>query len=128
MVLFEQVLFNLLDNAAKYAPAGSLIRLQAEPIGQTVVLRIIDEGAGIPAGDLEPIFEKFYRAKGPDSGRAGTGLGLAICRGFVEAMGGSIAAFNRTDRSGAIFAITLPVPTGAPLVNLPLPEEILPNG
>ncbi|WP_428485478.1 DUF4118 domain-containing protein [Rhodopila sp.] len=128
MVLFEQVLFNLLDNAAKYAPAGSLVRLEAVRTGDTVTLRIIDEGAGIPAADLEPIFEKFYRAKGPDRGRAGTGLGLAICRGFVEAMGGTVVAANRSDRSGAVFAITLPVPTGAPLVNLPLPEETIPNG
>ena len=60
------------------------------------------------------IFEKFYRAKGPDRGRAGTGLGLAICRGFVEAMGGRIGAANRTDRSGAVFTITLPVPANLP--------------
>ena len=118
MVLFEQVLFNLLDNAAKHAPAGSLITLRAEHDGETVTLRILDEGEGLPASDTERIFEKFYRSGGADRRRAGTGLGLAICRGFVEAMDGTIVAANRTDRRGAMFIITLPVP-----VNALLPEE-----
>jgi two-component system sensor histidine kinase KdpD len=118
MVLFEQVLFNLLDNAAKHAPVGSEIIIDASRDGDTVTLRIMDEGEGIPAGDVDRIFEKFYRAGGADRRRAGTGLGLAICRGFVEAMGGTIAAMNRTDRRGAAFVITLPVP-----VNALLPEE-----
>jgi two-component system sensor histidine kinase KdpD len=118
MVLFEQVLFNLLDNAAKHAPSGSLITIQANQDGDTVTLRIMDEGEGIPAGDTERIFEKFYRAGGPDRRRAGTGLGLAICRGFVEAMDGTISAANRPDRQGAMFVITLPIP-----VNALLPEE-----
>ncbi len=116
MVLFEQVLFNVLDNAAKHAPEGSVIRIGAESDGEQVVLRISDEGPGIPAGEAERIFEKFYRGGGPDRRRAGTGLGLAICRGFVEAMGGTIAATNRADRSGAIFTITLPVPVLTPMV------------
>jgi two-component system sensor histidine kinase KdpD len=110
-VLFEQVLFNLLDNAAKYAPAGSTIRLQAVREGDQVSLQLIDEGDGIPPEDLEHIFDKFYRVHAGDHRRAGTGLGLAICRGFVEAMGGTIAASNRLGRSGAIFTISLPVPT-----------------
>ena len=98
MVLFEQVLFNLLDNAAKHAPAGSLITLRAEHDGETVTLRILDEGEGLPASDTERIFEKFYRSGGADRRRAGTGLGLAICRGFVEAMDGTIVAANRRSR------------------------------
>ena len=56
----------------------------------------MDEGDGIPPSDLERIFDKFYRVQAADRRRAGTGLGLAICRGFVEAMGGTIAAGNRT--------------------------------
>ncbi|MDR3531339.1 MAG: sensor histidine kinase KdpD, partial [Rhodopila sp.] len=118
MVLFEQVLFNLLDNAAKHAPAGTEIRLRASRDGDTVMLSIMDEGEGIPPADVERIFEKFYRAGGPDRRRAGTGLGLAICRGFVEAMDGTVTARNRTDRPGTIITITLPVP-----VNALLPEE-----
>jgi two-component system sensor histidine kinase KdpD len=115
MVLFEQVLFNLLDNAAKYAPIGSLITITASQEGNSVLLRVMDEGEGIPAGDLERIFEKFHRVSGADRRRAGTGLGLAICRGFVEAMGGTITASNRSDRKGAVFTITLPVPAITPL-------------
>jgi two-component system, OmpR family, sensor histidine kinase KdpD len=111
MVLFEQVLFNLLDNAAKYSPAGSAIRLSAERAGENLRLQIFDEGDGIPAGDLERVFDKFFRVRGADRQRAGTGLGLAICRGFVESMQGTIVAGNRTDRSGAVFTITLPIPT-----------------
>ena len=108
-VLFEQVLFNLLDNAGKYAPAGSLITIKARQDGGHVVVQVLDEGPGIPPADLERMFDKFYRVGGADRRRAGTGLGLAICRGFVEAMDGSIAATNRTDRSGAAFTMTLPV-------------------
>ena len=109
-VLFEQVLFNLFDNAAKYAPADTPIVLRAKRDGDMVVLQIIDEGAGIAPGDLVNIFEKFYRAEKGDRVRAGTGLGLAISRGFVEAMHGTIDATNRDDRSGAILTIRLPIP------------------
>ena len=109
-VLFEQVLFNLLDNAAKYAPADTTIRIQSWRTAESVCLRVLDEGSGIPAGDLDHIFDKFYRAQKTDQVRAGTGLGLAISRGFVEAMHGTIVAANRTDRSGAAFTISLPIP------------------
>ena len=109
-VLFEQALFNLLDNAAKYAPAGTAIRVQAWRERDSVYLQILDEGDGIPPADLEHIFDKFYRAQKGDRVRAGTGLGLAISRGFVDAMEGTITAANRTDRSGAVFTIRLPVP------------------
>ena len=112
-VLLEQVLFNLLDNAAKYAPAGTTIRIQGWRDGNSVALRVMDEGGGIPASDLERIFDKFYRVKKSDHVRAGTGLGLAICRGFVEALHGTITAANRADRPGAAFTITLPVPDTA---------------
>ncbi|HSZ92968.1 MAG TPA: sensor histidine kinase KdpD [Acetobacteraceae bacterium] len=108
-VLFEQVLFNLLDNASKYAPAGALITIKAWQDGGNVVVQVLDEGPGIPPPDLEHVFDKFYRVGGADRRRAGTGLGLAICRGFVEAMHGSIVATNRTDRSGAVFTMKLPV-------------------
>jgi two-component system, OmpR family, sensor histidine kinase KdpD len=118
MVLFEQVLFNLLDNAAKHAPPGSLITIEASHDADRVTVRVMDEGEGIPPGDALRIFEKFYRSGGADRRRAGTGLGLAICRGFVEAMDGTIMAANRPDRGGAMFVITLPVP-----VNALLPDE-----
>jgi two-component system sensor histidine kinase KdpD len=109
-VLFEQVLFNLLDNAAKYAPPGTIVRIQSWRDSESVSLQIIDEGGGIPPDDLEHIFDKFYRAQKTDQVRAGTGLGLAISRGFVEAMHGTVTAANRSDRSGAVFTIRLPIP------------------
>lgn len=109
-VLFEQVLFNLLDNASKYAPEGSLIRIRGWSDHGSVVLQVMDEGPGIPQADLERIFDTFYRVRKGDHVRAGTGLGLSICRGFVEAMGGTIVASNRGDRPGAVFTITMPVP------------------
>lgn len=115
-VLFEQVLFNLLDNAAKYAAARTTIGIESWRDGDKVQLQIIDEGDGIPAGDLDRIFDKFYRVRKSDRQRAGTGLGLSICRGFVEAMGGAIEAGNRHDRPGAVFAITLPVPEQRPTI------------
>ncbi len=109
-VLFEQVLFNILDNAAKYAPAGTTIRIRSWRDMDSVCLQVLDEGAGIPSDDLERIFDKFYRVQKADQVLAGTGLGLGISRGFVEAMHGTIIAANRTDRTGAVFTIRLPVP------------------
>jgi two-component system sensor histidine kinase KdpD len=109
-VLFEQALFNLLDNAGKYAPPGTTVHIRSWRERQAVVLQILDEGVGIPPDDVERIFDKFYRAQKGDQVRAGTGLGLAISRGFVEALNGTILASNRTDRSGAVFTIRLPIP------------------
>jgi two-component system sensor histidine kinase KdpD len=109
-VLFEQVLFNLLDNAAKYAPEGTLVEIMGRREDRAVVIEVIDEGPGFPPSDLERVFDKFYRAEKGDHVRAGTGLGLAISRGFVEAMHGEIIALNRVDRSGAIVNIRFPIP------------------
>ena len=109
-VLFEQVLFNLLDNAAKYSAHGTKIQLRAGRDKGLVRLSVGDEGEGIPPNDIERIFDKFYRVQTADRKRAGTGLGLAICRGFIEAMGGALVAGNRLGAHGAIFTITLPVP------------------
>ncbi len=109
--LFRQVMFNLLDNAAKYAPADSEVRVAARATAQGIAIEVLDQGPGIPPGDLERIFDKFFRIQVGDRRRAGTGLGLSICKGFVEAMGGTIVAENRTDgpdgRSGALFRVTL---------------------
>jgi two-component system, OmpR family, sensor histidine kinase KdpD len=112
-VLFEQVLFNLLDNAAKYAPAGTTISIRGARDGGWVLLQVMDEGGGIPPEELESVFDKFYRVQKGDHVRPGTGLGLAISRGFVEAMRGTISAANRADRSGAVITIRLPVPAAS---------------
>jgi two-component system sensor histidine kinase KdpD len=106
-VLLEQVIFNLVDNAAKYTPAGTPIRITSHVDGDWVEIAVIDQGEGIPPQSLETVFNKFTRLQAGDRKGAGTGLGLPICRGFVEAMGGTIVAGNRQDRSGAIFTIRL---------------------
>ncbi len=110
-VLFEQVLFNLIDNAAKYAPEGSTVDIKGWSGTGDIMVQVSDSGPGIPAGDLDRVFDTFYRVRKGDQVRAGTGLGLSICRGFVEAMGGTITAGNRPDRPGAVFTIRLPRPT-----------------
>jgi two-component system, OmpR family, sensor histidine kinase KdpD len=112
-VLFEQALFNLLDNAAKYAPPQTTISVRSWRGDGAVILQVLDEGSGIPPHDLEHIFDKFYRAQKGDQVRPGTGLGLAIARGFIEAMKGKVTAANRADRSGAAFTISFPIPADA---------------
>ncbi|MFN4015428.1 MAG: DUF4118 domain-containing protein [Reyranella sp.] len=108
-VLAEQILFNLLDNAAKYSAAGGRISVEAKRSGAHVEIVVRDEGPGLAEADLERIFDKFYRAESGDRRRAGTGLGLAIARGLAEAMGGTLLARNRGDRSGAEFVVSFPV-------------------
>jgi two-component system sensor histidine kinase KdpD len=108
-VLTEQTLFNLLDNAAKYSPPGGRVEIEARRLGGRAEIVVRDEGPGIAADALGRIFDKFYRADEGDRRRAGTGLGLAIAQGFVEAQGGTIAAHNRSDRSGAEFIVSFPV-------------------
>jgi two-component system sensor histidine kinase KdpD len=89
------------------------VLIQSWQEDDVVKLQVIDQGSGIPADDIRHIFEKFHRVAKEDQVRAGTGLGLAISRGFVEAMGGTITAADRSDRTGAVFTITLPVPKRA---------------
>jgi two-component system, OmpR family, sensor histidine kinase KdpD len=108
-VLCRQVFVNLIDNAAKFAPAGSQIDIRLRSTIRDVSAEIIDEGPGIPAEYMDTIFDRFVRVNTGDRRRAGTGLGLAICRGFVEAMSGTIAVRNRKERSGAVFTVTFPV-------------------
>ena len=106
----DQVLTNLIENAARYTPAGTPIsvRAYAEPDGLAVEVR--DHGPGIPEGMSARIFEKFVRAVGPERHASGAGLGLAICKGIVKAHGGQIWAENAPD-GGARFIFTLPLAT-----------------
>lgn len=105
-VLMVQVLFNLLDNAVKYSPAGSPIEVQAGQNEGGVEIRVCDRGVGIPAEDLERVFHKFYRVH-RINGAPGTGLGLSICRGIIEGHGGAIHAENRPG-GGTALVIWLP--------------------
>jgi two-component system sensor histidine kinase KdpD len=112
-VLLGQVLWNLLENAIKYTPPGSSIDIVATQQPGAVVLDVADRGPGIPPGDEEQIFEKFYRgekSRGNASSSRGAGLGLPICRAILEAHGGTIAAHPR-EGGGALFRMTLPSST-----------------
>jgi two-component system sensor histidine kinase KdpD len=106
-VLLEQVLINLLENAMKYTPKGTVIELSAHQDGSEVVVNVADSGPGIPPDQLDAIFEKFYRLPREREG-GGAGLGLAICRGIVVAHGGRIWAENR-EGGGALFHFTIPI-------------------
>jgi two-component system, OmpR family, sensor histidine kinase KdpD len=108
-VLAEQMLFNILDNAAKYSSPGSRIEIEVRRVGGRIEIVVRDEGPGIAPEALARLFEKFYRADDGDRRRAGTGLGLAIARGFVEVLGGTIKADNRADRSGAEFTVSFAI-------------------
>ena len=90
--LLEQVLVNVLENAAKYSPAGCLVRVRGSASAKNVSIAVADEGVGIPPEDLPHVFDSFFRARRGDRIAPGTGLGLAIARGMVEAMGGQIDA------------------------------------
>lgn len=106
-VLIGQVLTNLLDNAVKYSKPGDPIKVSASGTGKEVEIAVKDCGVGIPEGDLEHVFDKFYRVQRQDA-IAGTGLGLSICKGIVEAHGGKIWAANNPDK-GVTITFTLPV-------------------
>jgi two-component system sensor histidine kinase KdpD len=106
-VMLEQVVFNVLDNAAKYSPVDTKIEIRGDAVDNQVVVKIVDEGLGIPEEAREKLFEKFTRFAHGDSKPPGTGLGLMICRGFLNIMNGSITASNRTDKRGAVFTIRL---------------------
>jgi two-component system sensor histidine kinase KdpD len=106
-VLMERVLSNLLENAAKYTPQGSIIEISARVVGADVEVQVCDNGPGLPAGKEQAIFDKFTRGQ-EESNVTGVGLGLAIARAIIEAHGGGIRAYNRTP-AGACFVFTLPI-------------------
>jgi two-component system sensor histidine kinase KdpD len=110
-VLIEQVLLNLLDNAVKYTPPGSPIMLSAWATEGEVTVEVADQGPGLPPGEEQHIFEKFYRVPHATS-PGGAGLGLTICRGIVAAHGGRMWAANRPG-GGTVVRFTLPL-TGTP--------------
>jgi two-component system, OmpR family, sensor histidine kinase KdpD len=116
-VMMQQVLVNLLHNAAKYAPSGTPIELIASQDETSVRLEVADEGVGIPDADLERVFRKFFRLHQGDNGQAGAGLGLAICRGLVEAHGGRIFAESPGKHGkGATVTVVLPIEGEAPSI------------
>jgi two-component system sensor histidine kinase KdpD len=117
-VLIEQVLANLLENALKYSPDATPLQVWARraddpSLRGAVIVGVRDHGAGVPAQELERIFDKFYRSPSRAGQAGGAGLGLAICKGIVEAHGGRIWAENNAD-GGATFVFTLPHTTLSP--------------
>jgi two-component system sensor histidine kinase KdpD len=110
-LLLEQLVLNLLENAAKHTPPGTPIEIRAAAADGVLELEVADRGGGLAPGDETRIFEKFQR--GARSGLGGVGLGLAICRGIASAHGGSIRAENRPG-GGAVFRLVLPLFEGPP--------------
>lgn len=108
--LIEQVLVNLLDNAAGFAPEGSSVTVAAARHHDSLVIDVTDDGPGIPDDEREKVFHMFYRVEqGDRRGRPGTGLGLAICRSIVSAHAGSIEAGPGPGGTGARLRVILPV-------------------
>jgi len=110
--LIEQVLENLLDNASKYTPAGSEIRISAQVLSRQVEVSVEDDGPGLAVADPEILFEKFQRGA-PEGAVGGIGLGLAICRTILALHKGRIWAENRAPH-GTAFRFTVPLPAVAP--------------
>lgn len=115
--LFERVLINLLENAAKYAGSKAQIGIHASVTSGQLQLEVWDSGAGIPPGQEQAIFDKFARGN-KESAIPGVGLGLAICQAIVEVHGGTITAHNRAE-GGACFCVTLPLDSPPELNEFP---------
>jgi two-component system sensor histidine kinase KdpD len=111
---------NLLENALKYTPAASPIDVSAERTEGAMLIEVADRGPGLPPGDEQRIFDKFYRARSGNGG--GVGLGLTICRGIVEAHGGRIWVENRPG-GGAAFRFTLPLEGNPPRIEAEVTDE-----
>lgn len=107
-VQIDQVLTNLLENAARHSPPGAVVTVAAEPVDGFVAVTVTDRGTGIPPGEREHVFEPFRTGTGSTS----TGIGLAICKAIVEAHGGSITVEGTPSGDGARFRFTLPVDHG----------------
>ena len=111
-ILVEQVLINLVDNAATYTPPGSPIRVLVTATDRSLTVEVADRGPGLPPGKEGKVFEKFYR--GTPAISPGAGLGLAICKAIVEAHGGGILARNLPE-GGLAVRFTLPLSVSPPV-------------
>jgi two-component system sensor histidine kinase KdpD len=110
LFLMEHAVANVLDNAAKFSPAGSKVSVTARAAGGAVLLEIADEGRGLRPEELERVFEAFYRSSPQEGGPApGSGLGLAICRAFVEASGGGVTLASAGPGRGTRVQMRLPI-------------------
>ena len=107
-VQLRQMLDNLIDNAIKYTPAGGTIQIQVQVQRNQIILRIVDNGIGIPSVDLPYIFDKFYRASNIPADMSGTGLGLSIVKSIVESHQGRIWVDSIPGQE-TVFTVVLPV-------------------
>lgn len=104
----QRILVNLVENAAKYSPAGSTIEIIAMPAGSMLEISVTDVGSGVPAGEEERIFEAFHRPAATSRDVRGTGLGLSIARGLAVAQGGTVQ-FRRPTSGGSTFVLSVPL-------------------
>jgi signal transduction histidine kinase len=121
----QQVVWNLLSNAIRFAPPGGRVQVQLEDAGPYVELSVTDDGPGIDPAFMPYVFDRFRQADSSSTRRhAGLGLGLAIVRHLVELHGGSVAARNREDRPGAVFVVRIPrqQDTGAGPASVSVPD------
>jgi signal transduction histidine kinase len=107
----RQILTNLVDNAVKFSPHGGTVTVAARRTPDAVQVRVADEGSGVPSGEQEHIFRKFYRADAAGPNAGGTGLGLFIARGLATAMGGRLWV-DPEAAGGASFVFELPTGAG----------------
>jgi two-component system, OmpR family, sensor histidine kinase KdpD len=126
-VQLERAFANLIENAIRHG-GEQPVAVRARAVGHRVLVRVVDQGPGIPRREQERIFEPFYRGAGTDDGHTGSGLGLAVVRGFVEANGGRVWA-ESLPRQGATFVVELPLPADteapdAPAPAAPPPREV----
>jgi PAS domain S-box-containing protein len=109
----QQVIWNILSNAAKFTPDGGSVEISVNQTDTHVLIQVADNGPGIDPAFLPHVFERFRQADGSTTRtHGGLGLGLAIVRHLVELHGGTISVQNRTDEQGAIFTLRLPLPSG----------------
>ncbi|HEY7061673.1 MAG TPA: ATP-binding protein [Chloroflexota bacterium] len=106
-LMVEQIVANLIDNAIKYSPPDGHVEVLLATLPRQLNIQVADRGPGVPPGEVERIFEKFYRAK-HGAGAPGTGLGLAIARGLAQAHGGDVTLAPRPE-GGSIFTVRLPL-------------------
>jgi two-component system sensor histidine kinase KdpD len=115
--LIEQVLVNVIENAARFSPGEGELRIEADVDANELRIRITDQGPGIPADQRKKVFDMFFTGGGSDSGRRGGGLGLAICAGMIGAHMGRIEALPGPGDRGTTIEIHLPI------AEQPRPEE-----
>ncbi|MFY0674001.1 MAG: tetratricopeptide repeat protein [Bacteroidia bacterium] len=111
---YQTIIGNLVSNAVKFTPENGLIEIETKSDGKQLEINIKDSGEGIPEGELDRLFDRFYQVKGSKSQKIGSGVGLALTKELVLRFNGGITVKNQAE-GGAIFTVTLPITNKAPL-------------